>query len=314
MDFNLFGLASGGASLGHVTLSNVVVTSGLFTVTLDFGAAFTGNARWLEVGVRPGGAAPPPPPFTVLTPRQELKPAPNAVFAATSGTVVPGGVTSGAIAAGQVVKSLNGLNDAVTIAGNGGATVSTGANTITVSAPASTGVVLGYSGDTTLIGAGYAELAPVQEFWTATALAGAPSLRSFHTAVWTGTRMIVWGGYDGTSELNTGGQYDPASNSWTATAIPPGLPVARADHTAVWTGSKMIVWGGVDGVTYLNTGGQYDPVGNTWTTTSIGTNVPSIRTNHSAVWTGSSMIVWGGQNGSIPYLNTGGRYDPIGNS
>ena len=42
--------------------------------------------------------------------------------------------------------------------------------------------------------------------WTATSLTNAPAARADHTAVWTGSEMIVWGGYDGSSELNTGGQ------------------------------------------------------------------------------------------------------------
>ncbi len=38
---------------------------------------------------------------------------------------------------------------------------------------------------------------PVGNAWTATTTTGAPSARQYHTAVWTGSRMIVWGGYDG---------------------------------------------------------------------------------------------------------------------
>ena len=39
--------------------------------------------------------------------------------------------------------------------------------------------------------------------------AGAPSPRHAHSAVWTGTEMIVWGGYDGTDALADGGRYVP---------------------------------------------------------------------------------------------------------
>jgi len=53
--------------------------------------------------------------------------------------------------------------------------------------------------------------------------------------------MIVWGGSVGYL-VNTGGRYDPANNSWTATATS-GAPTARVYHTAVWTGTEMIVWG-----------------------------------------------------------------------
>src|SRR5262245_30572744 len=119
-----------------------------------------------------------------------------------------------------------------------------------------------------------------------------PSARSGHTAVWTGTEMIVWGG----SGLNTGGRYDPALNTWTPTSTGANVPSGRTDHTAVWTGTEMIVWGGMDATPIvLNTGGRYDPVTDTWSTTSVGTNVPDARQNQTAVWTGTEMIVWGGE-------------------
>ena len=68
--------------------------------------------------------------------------------------------------------------------------------------------------------------------------------------------MIVWGGGDNSSVFNTGGRYNPGTNSWTATSTT-NAPTARSSHTAVWTGSQMIVWGGASGLTYLNTGGRY---------------------------------------------------------
>ncbi|GAH95073.1 unnamed protein product, partial [marine sediment metagenome] len=43
---------------------------------------------------------------------------------------------------------------------------------------------------------------------------GAPAGRYDHTAVWTGSEMLIWGGFDGiTDTLNTGGRYNPVSNS-----------------------------------------------------------------------------------------------------
>jgi hypothetical protein len=56
--------------------------------------------------------------------------------------------------------------------------------------------------------------------------------------------------------LNTGGRYDPGTDSWTATSITDAPSVRRA-HRAVWSGSEMIVWGGVNGTVRLNTGGRY---------------------------------------------------------
>jgi hypothetical protein len=79
--------------------------------------------------------------------------------------------------------------------------------------------------------------------WIATSALAAPSARVYHTAVWTGSRMLVWGGYTGSTFTDTGAQYDPASNSWTPMTTT-GAPSGRHSHTAVWTGSRMLVWGG----------------------------------------------------------------------
>src|SRR6266446_2483269 len=140
--------------------------------------------------------------------------------------------------------------------------------------------------------------------WTPTSTTNAPAGRYRYTAVWTGSEMIVWGGYNG-SYLNTGGRYNPSTDSWTATSTT-SAPAGRDRYTAVWTGSEMIVWGGFNG-SYLNTGGRYNHGTESWTATSA-TSAPAARYSHTAVWTGSQMIVWGGYNGS--YLNTGGRDNP----
>jgi hypothetical protein len=148
-----------------------------------------------------------------------------------------------------------------------------------------------------------------EDTWTPTSLSNAPSPR-VAPAVWTGSEMIVWGGTpDGSSYLNTGARYNPATDTWTATNTT-NAPVARSMHTAVWTGSVMIVWGGSNGG-FLNTGGRYNPGTDSWTATSTA-NAPTSRQQFTAVWTGSEMIVWGGFNGTN--LNTGGRYNPIADS
>src|SRR5206468_1921081 len=98
--------------------------------------------------------------------------------------------------------------------------------------------------------------------WSATSIVNAPSGREAHTAVWTGTEMIIWGGrYDG-----TGGRYNPATDTW-ASISSVNAPQARQQHTAVWSGSEMIIWGGFNGTFLINTGGRYDPLSDTWTLT-----------------------------------------------
>ena len=124
--------------------------------------------------------------------------------------------------------------------------------------------------------------------------------------------MIVWGGQN-SGYTNTGGRYNPASNSWTPTGK---TPTPRRYHAAVWTGSEMIIWGGIvpfnlDPAFYTNTGGKYDPSTDSWTATNT-IHAPTGRELPTAVWTGSEMIVWGGYSydGADHFWNTGGRYNP----
>ncbi len=152
---------------------------------------------------------------------------------------------------------------------------------------------------------------PSTNSWTATRATNAPSARSGHSAVWTGSEMIVWGGSNDTTVFNTGGRYNRSTNSWTATATV-NAPTARYGASTVWTGSEMIVWGGYNSDTYFNTGGRYNPSTNSWTSTST-INAPSGRWAHTVIWTGSEMIAWGGYDG-FNVVNTGGRYNPATNS
>jgi N-acetylneuraminic acid mutarotase len=147
-----------------------------------------------------------------------------------------------------------------------------------------------------------------EDTWTATSTTNAPDARDSHTAVWTGSEMIVWGGSNADGVLDTGGRYDPSTDTWTATSTI-NAPTARSGHTAVWTGTEMIVWGGTDNSDYFNTGGRYDPSTDTWTATGT-SNAPTARSSHTAVWSGSEMIVWGGSQGGFSLFNTGGRYNP----
>jgi len=107
---------------------------------------------------------------------------------------------------------------------------------------------------------------PATNTWRTISSAGAPSARHSHTAVWTGDRMIVWGGTTAATTapaFNTGAAYDPETDAW-AEVTTVGAPGGRRNHVAVWTGTEMIVWGGatVAGpgtVVNLNDGARYWP-------------------------------------------------------
>lgn len=87
--FKLFDAASGGVQAGPtVTTSTLTVANGLFTLDLDFGWTFTGEARWLEAAIGCGEAA------VTLAPRTPLRPAPYA-FALPGMRTVPGNLDFG---------------------------------------------------------------------------------------------------------------------------------------------------------------------------------------------------------------------------
>lgn len=113
---------------------NVPVEDGVFTVNLDFGnAAFAGELRFLELRVRPGAGGA----YTILAPRQAIRPAPEALRAATSSAApwsglsgVPSGFADG------VDNDTNSGGTVTSIASGAGLTGGpiTGAGTIAIAA------------------------------------------------------------------------------------------------------------------------------------------------------------------------------------
>jgi hypothetical protein len=83
--FTLWNAPSGGGEVaGPIDTNALAVTDGLFIVTLNFGApAFSGAARWLEIGVKSNGVAGG---HLALAPRQPLASTPYAVRAALAGS------------------------------------------------------------------------------------------------------------------------------------------------------------------------------------------------------------------------------------
>jgi len=149
-----------------------------------------------------------------------------------------------------------------------------------------------------------------QELWVSGAI---PNLegRQNHGAVWTGSKMLVWGGTSvcagcpATAYLTNGAIYDPKLNSWMKMSGT-GVPAGSETHVAVWTGHEMLVWGQHRG----NSGASYDPASDRWKT--ISTNgAPFPRRLTAAVWTGSEMLLWGGGGiGGEGFFNDGGLYNP----
>jgi hypothetical protein len=130
-------------------------------------------------------------------------------------------------------------------------------------------------------------------------------------AVWTGSRLFVWGGDTGTATDATRGLtsgtaaalYDPQTRTWATT--PPSPIASRAHSIAVWTGREVLIWGGeVSAGTQAlrpDDGAAYDPATHRWHAISA-TGAPrrppeavSAAGNatpvESGAWTGSRLVV-----------------------
>ena len=152
----------------------------------------------------------------------------------------------------------------------------------------------------------YGRFNPATNSWTLSS--GAPR-GLFRSSIWTGTEMIVWGGYQAGVPLGDGARYNPSTDNW-QTVQSAGAPSARRNHTAVWTGTEMIVWGGrSDYSTEFGDGARYNPSTDSWQPVQSA-GAPSARYGHTAVWTGTEMIVWGGFDDNGVFRNDGARYNP----
>ena len=132
--------------------------------------------------------------------------------------------------------------------------------------------------------------------------------------VWTGTRLLVWGGSDGNRPYADGAAYDPAARVWTKLPAAPISGRAGADY--VWTGSLLFIWGSYSDLTdSVTDGAVYDPATARWTT------VPpppfSDLGPSAAVWTGSTVVLLtsprAGPSGNGPDIVYAQSYDPTRN-
>ncbi len=118
LQFQLFSAATGGtARTTPITLEDVTVTNGIFTVPLNLGvnasinptgriqalnaAILSGEDNFFEIGVRPGNSTGA---FTILTPRQPLTAVPLAMLADTANNAVRAAFADNATTAGNSLQ------------------------------------------------------------------------------------------------------------------------------------------------------------------------------------------------------------------
>ncbi|MEW5807642.1 MAG: hypothetical protein AB1756_09900, partial [Acidobacteriota bacterium] len=78
---------------------------------------------------------------------------------------------------------------------------------------------------------------PAADTWKATSTANAPYARDYHSAVWTGENMIIWGG--GTEDYNTGGRYYVGNPDGDSDGMADACDCAPADEGATKAPSEV---------------------------------------------------------------------------
>lgn len=188
----------------------------------------------------------------------------------------------------------------------------------------------------------------VPEGWSA--LPAPPEPRSESASVWTGERLLAFGGRTdfGSTSNRSVFAFEPTEATWTCGRTAPfdivsphaawdgdrayvwgprrpiaydpsadswqelPLPPAAAYHpfTVTWTGNELLVWGG-DRRAATSKGVAFDPQAGTWRELR---EAPVAINQGQAIWTGTELIIYGsqldGNNRAATPTATGAAYDP----
>jgi MYXO-CTERM domain-containing protein len=133
--------------------------------------------------------------------------------------------------------------------------------------------------------------------------------RFFHTAtLMPGGKVLVAGGFTGTTSLTSTALYDPLTGRWTAAGP---LATNRYQHTAtLLPNGKVLVTGGYGTSGFIRGTELFDPASGTWTSAAPMTYQ---RIGHTATLLRSGkVLVAGGSNGE--HVAPAELYDPVTNS
>lgn len=124
--------------------------------------------------------------------------------------------------------------------------------------------------------------------WKRMAEQRAPSQRGGALQAWTGTEVLVWGGWKMGKPVKGGAAYDPARDAWRKMAARESL-ADRAD--SVWNGKELWFW---DRHESERTGHAYDPKEDRWRALAT---FPENRANERAMVRCLEGALWVGREG-----------------
>jgi hypothetical protein len=131
--------------------------------------------------------------------------------------------------------------------------------------------------------------------------------REYHTATrLPDGKVLIAGGFNGSSNLNTAELYDPVSRTFTATSTP--MTSIREYHTATrLPDGRVLLAGGYNGSETSKTAELYDPASGTFS--AIAGIMTSPRELHVATLSNGKVLITGGYSGQ-GFLKIAELYDP----
>ena len=123
-------------------------------------------------------------------------------------------------------------------------------------------------------------------------------------------KVLIAGGYDGTSSLSSAELYDPASGTFSATTGP--LTTARKQHTAtLLPNGKVLIAGGTGAGGALSSAELYDPASGASGSFSATTGpMATARYTHTATLLPNGKVLIAGGYGAAGVLSSAELYDP----
>ena len=147
----------------------------------------------------------------------------------------------------------------------------------------------------------------------------APGPRASHAVAYdpVASRLVLFGGFDGSTYYDDTWVYDLAQNTWSSRAFVTSTPPARYGHSMAYdpVTKQIILFGGFDGIREYDDTWAYDLTTNVWTNLRPEGHSPEARDSHSMVYDPGeeTMVLFGGWNTTSTFADTW-TYDPVDNT
>jgi hypothetical protein len=161
---------------------------------------------------------------------------------------------------------------------------------------------------------------PEEDHWRLLSTEG-PRHRTQHAAAWTGSELLIWGGWGGVPKVKgvlteprwlvaDGWRYKPAEGLWTSMGT---VDQPRPRHSTIdaWTGQELVILGGAldSSKDSGRTGARYNPATDSWVPTTTN-GAPRIGFLVGGVWTGRELLVFGDESSSTAFNSVFAYFPP----